>query len=122
MLEQLRQCLSEGDFALLAYCFMPDHVHLLVEGLSEGADLRRTVARWKQFTGYWYIREKGEALWLSGYYDRVVRDGESTMDAVRYVMMNPIRDGLTRQIGTYRFAGSDVFSGQELAEVLKDCW
>ena len=101
---------------------MPDHVHLLVEGLSDQTDLQRMVARWKQLTGYWHIHEMGEALWMSGYYDRVVRDGESTMDAVRYVMMNPVRGGLARQIADYPYVGSDTFSHQELEEVLKSRW
>jgi Transposase IS200 like len=30
--------------AILAYCFMPDHVHLLVEGLTDDADMRAFVA------------------------------------------------------------------------------
>ena len=100
---------------------MPDHVHLLLDGLSEQADLRRLVTRWKQATGYNYRRETGRLLWMSGYYDRILRDGESTMEAVRYVMMNPIRAGLARQVGEYQYAGSDVFSNQELQEVLTDC-
>ena len=40
-LAQLRQCLAEEEIALLAYCFMPDHVHLVLEGLSEQADVGR---------------------------------------------------------------------------------
>lgn len=121
VLEQLRQRVSDGPFALLAFCFMPDHAHLVVEGLSEQADLCRFIARWKQESGYWYRRETGRALWMSGYYDRILRDGESTMDAVRYVVMNPIRARLAKQVGEYPFAGSDVFSDQELKEVLKGC-
>jgi hypothetical protein len=31
---------------------MPDHVHVLVEGLEASSDLRRLIARWKQKTGY----------------------------------------------------------------------
>lgn len=118
VLGQLRACLNEGAFALLAYCFMPDHVHLVVEGLSEQADLRRTVARWKQFSGYWHVREAGEALWMPGYSDRLLRDGDSTMDAVRYVVMNPVRAGLARAIGGYPFVGSDVYGPQEMEEIL----
>ncbi len=118
VLGQLRTCLNDGAFALLAYCFMPDHVHLVVEGLSEQADLRRMVARWKQFSGYWYVREEHEALWMPGYSDRVLRDGESTMDAVRYVIMNPAKAGLAGRIGRHPFIGSDVYSTQELEEIL----
>ncbi len=43
---------EEDGFAVLAYCFMPDHVHLLLEGTSPTSDLPRLIARWKQKTGY----------------------------------------------------------------------
>jgi len=98
---------------------MPDHVHIVLEGLSESADLRRAIGLWKQATGYCYVRENGRPLWMSGYHDHVVRDTESTMDLVSYVMRNPVRAGLAQRVGEYPFAGSDVFSDQELQEVLK---
>jgi len=97
---------------------MKDHVHLLLEGLSEASDLRRLVSRWKQTTGYRYRQETGHGLWMTGYYDRVLRDGESTLDTVLYMFRNPLRAGLAEKIGDYEFAGSDVFSVQELNEML----
>ena len=40
------------SFEILAYCFMPDHLHALVEGLTHEADLRRFVRLAKQRAGY----------------------------------------------------------------------
>jgi putative transposase len=99
LLVQLRHDAGADYFAVLAYCFMPDHVHLVLEGLSEAADLRRCVARWKQATGHWYKQKYHQTLWMSGYYDRILHDGESTLDAVRYAMSNPIRARLASRIG-----------------------
>jgi REP element-mobilizing transposase RayT len=96
---------------------MKDHVHLVLEGLSEASDLRRLVSGWKQATGYRYRQETGHKLWMTGYNDRVLHDGESTLDAVLYVLRNPVRAGLAQKIGDYEFAGSDVFSRQELSEL-----
>jgi putative transposase len=45
---QLLRSSREEQFALLAYCFMPDHVHLLLEGLSSTSDLPRLIARWNR--------------------------------------------------------------------------
>jgi putative transposase len=36
VLEQFVRAATEEGFAIVAYCFMPDHVHLLIEGLEEG--------------------------------------------------------------------------------------
>jgi len=39
-------------FKVWAYCFMPDHVHFLVEGVVQDADLKTFVSSFKQSTGY----------------------------------------------------------------------
>src|SRR5262249_148078 len=51
---QLRRSAERHHFALFAYCFMPDHVHLLVYGEHETSDVRAFVALFKQLTGYYY--------------------------------------------------------------------
>jgi putative transposase len=98
---------------------MPDHVHLVLEGRSETADLCRSMDRWKQMTGYWHQRQNGCPLWMSGYHDHVLRDHESVVDYVRYVLENPVKAGLAKQVGEYRFAGSDVFSDEEIREMVR---
>ena len=119
-LGQLRQCMTDEALAVLAYCFMPDHVHLVIQGASEHADLRRAVARWKQVTGYWYSKRSGRHLWLTGYHDHVLRGRDPLMVFVRYVLRNPVKAGLAVSLGQYPFAGSDVFTIEELSEVLRD--
>jgi len=46
--EQILRAATEQAFAVVAYCFMPDHLHLLVEGQSDGSDCRRFICRAKQ--------------------------------------------------------------------------
>jgi putative transposase len=48
VLSQFERCATDCAFALLAYCFMPDHVHLLIEGCAEGADAIGVVHQSKQ--------------------------------------------------------------------------
>jgi putative transposase len=47
----LLQTAVDNTFALDAYCFMPDHLHILAEGLEQPADLCRFVSIFKQRTG-----------------------------------------------------------------------
>ena len=61
------------EFAIFAYCFMPDHVHLLVFSESENADLRAFVKRFKQMSGFAYRHDHGQSLWQPGYHERVLR-------------------------------------------------
>ncbi len=43
-------------FKVWAYCFMPDHVHFLAEGMEQDADLKKFVSSFKQSAGYHYSR------------------------------------------------------------------
>ncbi len=47
---------SENEFDVIAYCFMPDHLHLLVEGKSDRSDGKPFIARAKQYSGYYMLR------------------------------------------------------------------
>src|SRR5262245_24570109 len=57
---------SEG-FAILAYCLMPDHIHLLVEGQTDESDLIRFVKSAKQRSSFDFARTAGQPLWQRGY-------------------------------------------------------
>ena len=116
VLTTIRQSAKTRDFALFAYCFMPDHVHLVVSALSESADLQKFVANWKQLSGFGHKQKTGESLWQPSYFDHVLRDDEETSRAVRYVLENPVRKGMVTECSEYRFSGSDVFSVEELRE------
>ena len=74
---QLRRSAAAHAFALAAYCFMLDHMHVLAYGTSEDADLREFVAHFKKLTGFEYARLVGKRLWQPGYYDRVKLEGYS---------------------------------------------
>ena len=54
---------SEVQFALTAYCFMPDHMHLIATGLAEDANVKKFIARAKQYSGFYFKRKFGISLW-----------------------------------------------------------
>ena len=119
VLSQFRQAASREPYALLAYCFMPDHVHMLLEARGEFADFRRFVTTAKQKAGYWYSQETGQRLWQLGFYDHVLRDDERTLAVACYILANSVRAGLVRAIEAYPFAGSDVFAIDEIAAAVQ---
>ena len=49
VLSHILRSASDEAFAVVAYCFMPDHLHLLVEGQAENSVMRAFVRRAKQF-------------------------------------------------------------------------
>jgi REP element-mobilizing transposase RayT len=107
-------------FAVIAFCVMPDHVHFLLEGLTESADLRAAMHAWKLRTGFTWKQRSHHRLWQEGYYEHVVREEESVAGIVRYILDNPFRAGLVAEGYIYRFSGSSRFSQEELREAMTD--
>ena len=95
---------------------MPDHAHLLIEGMTDAADLQRFVKRAKQRSGQAYAHHAHRRLWQEGYYDRVLRAEEDSRAIARYVIENPVRAGLVDRPGLYPHLGSDVWPVEELLD------
>ncbi len=93
---------------------MPDHLHVLVEGCCNQADIATFVARWRQASGYTYRQCAGARLWQDGYYDHVLRAEEATLEVARYIAANPVKAGLCTDARDYPYLGSDRYSLNEL--------
>jgi len=116
VLEQISRAAAENQFAIVAYCFMPDHLHLLIEGQSESSDCRRFIARAKQYSGFYYSQAFQRKLWQRNGYERVLRDDEVTVVAARYILNNPLRSGLAEKVEDYPYVGSSVYQLRDLLE------
>ena len=115
-LTQFRRTSTLDEFAILAYCLMPDHAHLLVEGLGQGSDFRRFAKMAKQRSGALYARSRHARLWQEGYYERVLREEDDARALARYIVNNPVRAGLVKAPEEYPFVGSDTWTLMELLE------
>src|SRR5688572_2927134 len=73
VLSQISQAAHTERMAVLAYCFMPDHLHLLVAGEHEDTDAEKFIRRAKQLSGYYYKQIYREQLWQRSAWDRVLR-------------------------------------------------
>ncbi len=103
---QIQKTCADEQFAILAYCVMPDHVHLVIEGSCESSDLRRCAKLAKQRVEY--VARKTfhvHHLWQKGYYERVLRSPEATEMAIRYVLDNPVRARLVARPSDYKLSG-----------------
>lgn len=84
-------------YRLLAWCVMPNHVHVLIEPW-EGWPLASVVHTWKSFTANHANRllEMHGRFWQREYHDRYIRDAEHYASAVKYIEENPVKAGLVR--------------------------
>jgi putative transposase len=106
VLAQISRASRESSVAVIAYCFMPDHVHLLVEGRSEASDCKEFIRRAKQYSGFYYSQQYGAKLWQRYSFEHVLRDNEKSETAARYILNNPVRAGLVARVEDYPYLGS----------------
>jgi putative transposase len=117
--KQFLRASHETGVVTLAYCFMPDHIHLLVEGTREDASLKKFSAKAKQYSGFYFRREMGVPLWQRFGFERVLRDEEATEDVARYILNNPLRARLVADVLDYPFWGSQIYGRAGLIEYIQ---
>ena len=86
-------------YELLAWCVMPNHVHVLVSP-SSGESLAKILHAWKSFTAKEANRTlgRGGVFWQAEYFDHLVRDGDDYRNQLKYILQNPTEP--TRWVGS----------------------
>ena len=116
---QFQRASREQAFAVIAYCFMPDHVHLLIAGERDDADLKRFTKFAKQYSGFHFRQLTGLVLWQRYGYERVLRNAEATPAVARYTIANPVRAGIVQSPADYPYWGSFVYTREVLLEYIE---
>ena len=94
-------------YRLIAWCIMPNHVHVLIEVL-EGHPLAEVVHSWKSFTAKVIDRHLGCSgeFWQREYFDRYIRDDRHLQVAIEYIENNPVGAGLVPEAEGWRFSSA----------------
>lgn len=111
--EKLLRTATKFSFAIIAYCLMPDHVHLILIGERDDSDFEAFIRSWNTQTGSTWHQRCGGKLWQGGYYERVLRSDADLYVAACYVVMNPVRAGLINVATEYEFSGSTRYSVED---------
>lgn len=84
-------------YQLMAWCVMPNHVHVLIETWA-GYPLDKVLHAWKSFTAQEAnkLLHRSGAFWSREYYDRFMRDERHFAQTVAYIEQNPVKAGLVK--------------------------
>lgn len=104
--ELVAQALKFHDnirYQLLAYCIMPNHVHVIINPVlkSDGAiyPVSHITYTWKKYTAYKInklIGKLGE-FWQHESYDHLIKDEKELYRYLEYVLENPVKAGLVSE-------------------------
>jgi putative transposase len=116
VLRRILRAAAGQHVEILAYCIMPDHLHLTVIAHGASTDVQTFVRLAKQYSGFAFTRAMGGRLWQDSYFDRTVRNVEELPALVEYTIRNPLRAGLARAPADYPYWGSQRYTREELLE------
>jgi len=108
VLALLLQCAATHSFRLHAYCLMPDHSHVLAEGLHDRSDLREFIRVFKQRSAFAFRKSHRRRLWEMSYYDHILRPSDRIEDVACYIWWNPVRKKLCARPQEFSFSGSQT--------------
>jgi len=105
----LRSQAEARSVAAHAYCFMSDHLHLVIAPSPEASvpdflrDFKGLSTRIAWERGY-----EGK-LWQPRFFDHFLRKDEDLRRAVDYIVNNPVRKGMVVEWREYSYCGSLVY-------------
>jgi putative transposase len=104
-LDQLQRLLPAHDCALHAYVLMTNHVHLLLTPKTEtgaGALMKSLSQRYVQYVNKTHARSG--TVWEGRYRSSLVQSETYVLACYRYIELNPVRAGMTKHPGDYRWS------------------
>ena len=100
-------------YRLIAWCIMPNHVHVLIEPLIS---LSKILQSWKSYTGKWAVANGfsigsplSHKFWMPGYWDRYIRGEKHFKAVVEYIHNNPTKAKLCRHATNWQWSSAKAF-------------
>jgi len=95
LIENALRHFDQERYRLMAWCIMPNHVHVLLE-TKEGWPVSNVLHAWKSYTSKEANKLLGRSgsFWMNDYHDRVIRDEKHFRATVEYIEHNPVKAGL----------------------------
>jgi putative transposase len=110
-LSVLAKVVQDLSWACAAYCLMTNHFHLLIQTLN--ADLAVGMHRLNGADANYFNRRHDHVghLFQSRYGAEVVGRESHLLESCRYIVLNPVRAGLCRQPGRWRWSSYRATAG-----------
>jgi putative transposase len=128
LIESIEKARQKHRFSLLAYVFMPEHVHLLILPKNEQysiSDILKDIKTDPARQAIKYLKDnkpaelsrlstnqqyRGYRFWQKGGgYDRNIIDEKTLMAAIKYIHNNPVRKGLVENPGKWYYSSYNAW-------------
>lgn len=100
-----------SNYKLYGYCLMNNHVHILLQ--ETGEPISRAIKRISSSYVYWYNQKYDRCghLFQERFKSEVVETDPYFLVVLRYIHQNPVKAGITKDIGKYRWSSYQEYVG-----------
>ena len=118
--------IQDYPFDLLAYCILPDHIHLLIKLPDNDDDYSTRVKEIKKKTTL-LIRENQKkptmTIWQKRFWEHTIRDFEDLQNPSDYIHYNPVKHGYCENYEDWKWSSyktcDHLWRGVDPKEFLK---
>lgn len=97
----------------LAYCLMPNHVHLIVTPKEQNSLTYAIAETHRNYTRYINFREKWRGYLWQGRFISYILDEVYLLAAVRYILLNPVKTGIVKKAWDYKWSSAKYYLNKE---------
>ena len=106
----LKECKEISGFEMYAFCLMTNHVHLLLRETDEPLEVvfKRIGSRY----AYWYNNKYQRIghLFQDRFKSENVEDDAYFLTVLRYIIQNPMKAGMEKEPGKYRWSSFQAYA------------
>ena len=102
-------------FILYCYCIMPEHLHLIIQPHMKRYDISQIMKHTKGAfaRAHNIIKYKSGPIWRSRFYDTMLRDEDSLMTRINYILQNPVKGNIIKQAEDYPYSSARAYLAGE---------
>ena len=114
-------CVDVSGAALMAYCIMQDHVHLIAGHSDGGPGISRFIGGFKSIVSRsMFPAHRG--IWVPRFDDVILTSDKVFNTKLNYIHENPVRAGLCAKAGDWKWSSARFWLADEPSDVLKKTW
>jgi len=108
------------NIAILEYCLMPNHVHLIAVPEKKDSLAKTVGLTHLKYTRMINFREKWRGYLWQGRFSSYVLDERYLLAAVKYILLNPVRAKIVKDPWDYKWSSAKHHMGMETSKFISD--
>lgn len=120
LLSSINKVKARKPFDLVAYCVMPDHLHLLITLPENEKDFSQRIHDIKRVTTFALRKTQNNSslsLWQKRFWEHTIHDEKDLQNCFDYIHYNPVKHGYSVTMDQWQWSSySDYFDSSSVEQ------